>query len=433
MSKEKLNKEMFKKHGKVWTTLDMKTRLKDSSLQAYTQALKTICEYADLADPFELVGGTANEIAKLDRDQKEKLLEHVEDLTEEWIRGHENKYAPKYLNVVYCAVKTWCKIMRLMKTRKMFREIDFDKSSRKKEALTEAMFTADMLKMGFDMVTIAHKVDLGLYALNGVRPVLIPQLKMIVGEGRCGFHKRSAHIEQGKLVIDRKPAIMIITRVDESGVPRRGNKGNITFFVLVPTKLCELIETFVNSRAQATNTPVTADTRLADSKDDKQVYWKAKEFYRKIGFKGRPYLLRKYADRINDAITREAHDEDFKEFLMGHKGKISAIYQVAGLTEEDETKFRDMYIAYCDGWINEHIFGTVTKEQKTVAQALSAYAVELGVPVERVAEMQKILEVGKMTFEQFDKQLTKLTRKAFDRKVDERIEAKVNAMLEKRA
>ncbi len=57
----------------------------------YVTGLKRICEYANIASPFELV--------KLD-------LEQIEDLTEEWIRQRENQLSPKYLNVIYCAVKT---------------------------------------------------------------------------------------------------------------------------------------------------------------------------------------------------------------------------------------------------------------------------------------------------------------------------------------
>lgn len=137
------------------------------------------------------------------------------------------------------------------------------------------------------ILDIKHKIDVGLCGLVGLRPSLVPQLKVLMGKNRCEFHPRSAHIENEKRVIDRKPVIMIITRLDENGRPRRGNKGNITFFVFIPSKLCELIETFVNS----THDIVTPDTRISDSHNVDSVHFKIKRrALRKIGFKGRDLI-----------------------------------------------------------------------------------------------------------------------------------------------
>lgn len=247
--------------------------------------LRTICKYATVDSPFELI---------------DKGLEWIEDTTEDWIRAHEHKLAPKHLNMVYCAIKTWCKATRLIKNRNLFREIDFDKTSRKTEALTETMITTKMVRQIFEICDIGDKVDFGLYALFGLRPSLIPQLKV------KHFHERSAHIENGKLIIDRKPALLIITRLDEDGKPLRGNKGNITFFVFVPTKICELIETWLNTNCGV----VTSETRISEARNIDAVYFKVKQAYGKIGFEGRPYLLRSYADRILERITREYNEED---------------------------------------------------------------------------------------------------------------------------
>lgn len=74
-------------NGKVWQFLEKRTRLKSSSLDVYVAGLKRICEYVTIDSPFEL--------SKLS-------LEQIEDLTEEWIRGHENELSPKYLNVHAC-------------------------------------------------------------------------------------------------------------------------------------------------------------------------------------------------------------------------------------------------------------------------------------------------------------------------------------------
>lgn len=85
---------------------------------------------------------------------------------------------------------------------------------------------------------------------------------------------------------------------------------------------------------------------------------------------------------------------------------------MAGLVEEDEAKYRDMYVKACDSFIDEQIFGTVTREKKTVVQALGAFAAQQGVDIEKIETCMKTLESGKMTFEQFNAQLTQLTKEA---------------------
>jgi hypothetical protein len=393
-----LSEENFDKYDKVRQLLEERTSLKPSSLDTYMSGLRTICKYANVDNPFELI---------------EKGLEWIEDITEEWIRAYEHELSPKHLNVVYCSVKTWCKATRLIESRRMFREVDFDKTSRKTEALTETALTTQKMYQGFQTVKISDKIDIGLYGLCGLRPTLIPQLKIIADKHRCGFHKRSAHIENGKLVIDRKPALYIITRLDESGKPRRGNKGNISFPIFIPSRLCELIETFVNSRYEE----IKPDSKLSESHNDDAVYWKVKEFYRKIGFKGRPYLLRSYADRILDRITREFNEEDLKEFLMGHKGKLSAIYQFKAISEEEERDYRKMYVEACDSWINEHIFGMATKETISRAEMLVKFATQLGVSESETTTLLEAFKNAKIDMKQFEAKLTELTNKALEQKM----------------
>ena len=120
------------------------------------------------------------------------------------------------------------------------------------------------------------------------------------------------------------------------------------------------------------------------------------------------------------------------EFLMGHKAKISAIYQISGLTEEDEKTYRDMYVKECDSFINEQIFGTVAKEQKTVAQALGAQAVKLGVDPYKISELMKILEDGKMTFGQFNQKLIQMTKQALNTQMEQKFDQLLEKALAKR-
>ena len=150
-----------------------------------------------------------------------------------FIRTNQGTLAPKYLNVVYYATKRWCAIKELIKGARMFKEIKFDKSSRKNDAMSETPLETKDIKNGFKVSNIDKKVDWGLYGLCGLRPRLIPQLRV------KHIFARNRKIENGNLSLV-KPTIMIIPREIE------GNKANITFMVFIPTRLAELIELRLN-------------------------------------------------------------------------------------------------------------------------------------------------------------------------------------------
>ena len=305
--------------------------LKNASAVVYTRGLWRFCKFVNVDDAYDLL----------------KLgLDKIEELAQQFIRLHQVKLAPKYLNVVYCSIRRWCTIKELIKSAKMFKEIRFDKSSRKIEALTEMPLDTEHIKNGFKVSKLQDKIDWGLYGLCGIRPSIIPEIRV------SWIFPRNCTIEDGKIRLV-KPTILIIPRVNpRTNKPLKGNKGNLTFMVFIPSRLAELIELWLNRESNT----ITKDSKLSPSDNIRDVYYKIKQIYSKIGFKGRPYLLRSYADTVLDRITRQFNDEDFKEFLMGHKGKVSAIYQVKGLNEETEAKYRDMYVDACDNWINEYIF-----------------------------------------------------------------------------
>ncbi len=102
-------------------------------------------------------------------------------------------------------------------------------------------------------------------------------------------------------------------------------------------------------------------------------------------------MLRSYADKILERITRQYNEEDLKEFLMGHKGRVSAIYQIKGLTEEDEKLYRNMYVKACDEWINANIFEVCNnqafKSEKIDLSLLEAKLMEL---IERAFDSRMI-------------------------------------------
>ena len=349
--------------------------LKDSSAEVYRNRLRFFCQWAGVDDAYCLL---------------ELGLKRIEEITQAFIRRFRGKMAPKSLNQYYCAVKRWSQIKGLVKSTKMFKEIKFDKTSRKVDALTEISLETRYIRDGFKVSGLDKKIDWGLFALCGLRPALIPQLKV-----KDIFPRNRLMDDNGKISLI-KPAIMIIPR------EYKGNKGNITFMVFLPTRLCELIEMRLNQNHQV----VALDTKISSSHNYRAVYHLIKQVYKKIGFSGRPYLLRSFADTILERITRKYNDEDFKEFLMDHKGKISSIYQIKGLTQESEAHYRDMYLTACDTWINQQIF-----EMRSQSEMEKAHAVvdmmksALGIDEDKAEAIVKLFEKGKLDFKQFNERL----------------------------
>ncbi len=110
-----------------------------------------------------------------------------------------------------------------------------------------------------------------------------------------------------------------------------------------------------------------------------------------VNFRGRPYLLRSFAVDINDHITLMFNDEDFKEFLMGHRSRMSAIYQLRGLTTEKEAKYRDMYVKACDELINTNIFEVRNNQAfKSEEIDLSLLEAKLIEPIERTLDSRML-------------------------------------------
>lgn len=367
--------------------------MKDNSARVYASTLTYFCEFAKVTDPYELNG---------------LGIDKIETLMQQWINQNRNKLAPKHLNVTYCSVKRWCQINGLIKSTKMFREIKFDKSSRKTEALTETMLETKHIKAGFKIANLEDQIDWGLFALCGLRPRIIPQLKV------KNLYPRNYEIADRRLSFTVKPPLMIIPRT------YAGNKANITFMVFIPTKLAELLEMQLNTKGN-----VTAETKISKCDNYRDVYYKIRCLFKhpSINFSGRPYLLRKYADRILDRITKIYNDEDTKEFLMGHKGKISAIYQTTGLTEEREKELRDMYVDACDRWISRNIFETASQEEIDKSEMLIAYSQQIAeLDNDHVEALRLAFRKGTLTFEALQAELGKLTRQALDNAMEANFE-----------
>jgi hypothetical protein len=335
-------------------------------------------------------------------------LETIEDKCENFIRQNQDRLSPKYLNVIFNAVKSWCFCTKLIKSRKLFREIKFDKSSRKFDAINEVSLETSHIKQMIQTSDMDTKILVGLYAFAGLRPALIPQLT--VGD----FAVNDYTLQNGKIEFQNKNPFLYVNKNYE------GNKAHITFFVILHSKITELLETALNSNSE----PVTAKTPLMRKYNSSDaIYQKIVSLFASVGFVGRPYLLRSFADKVLDRnlASGEKRDEDLKEFMLGHKGKISAVYQLKALSTEDAVQYRKMY-DNVDKWICENIFGTATTEGLVRAKAQSELALKFGADPTQTKQLVDALTVGEMTIEQYDRDLTKAIEQAQTKSLEAKFE-----------
>jgi integrase len=324
-------------------------------------------------------------------------LEEIEQLTETHILSNINTVAPKSLNVTLNAVKAWCFTLRMLKNRKLFREIKFDKQSRQTDAMTEKPLETEHIAKLMQVSDAFEQIELGLCGLCGLRPALVPQLKI------KDLHPEEYTIENGKLHFKTENPFLYVSKEYE------GNKAHVTFFVIIPSKIAQQLEYCINSAYDT----VTAQSQLVPkyAQSAQTVYQKNKELFERIGFTGRPYLLRTYADRLLDRQLGgpDKKDEDLKEFMLGHKGKISMIYQMKALTHEDKSEYLKQYRSV-NKYINEKIFGLISNEELNTAQAMATFAESIGVPKERIAAIYDLLMKSKLRLVDYEKQLKTLTQ-----------------------
>jgi hypothetical protein len=340
--------------------------LKRSSAYSYAQCLVKFCNENNI---------TPEQLIKLS-------LEQIEDLTEHYIKRNRDRIAPKVLNVIYNAVKTWLHINRVIKSRKMFREIRFDRTSRKTRdvALPNKRFLRELC----DNANLREKLLIAFYGLYGLRPSLIPQLLIE------DIYPKHIRFTDGKISLGdaQKHTWIMVKREYE------GNKGNIDFPLILTSETTEWLETYLNQRIK-NGEQLMHKSVLLDVGTERNVYRIIKKLFRKTHFKGRPYLLRHLANKL---LKRAYQDYDLTEWLMGHKGKISAIYHHEhGLAEWEINEYMNK--------MNESeltIYETAKSEDvkietiKTLIKSLDASTLE---------KLKRELALGNMTFEQFKERI----------------------------
>jgi len=118
----------------------------------------------------------------------------------------------------------------------------------------------------------------------------------------------------------------------------------------------------------------------------------------------------------------EKRDTDLKEFMMGHKGTIAAVYQFKALSEEDARQYRKMFESV-DKWLNVNVFGMAAEDDYDRAKMQCEVAVKFGASQERMTEMLALLNVGKMTMQAFDAELSAAIDMAQKRNLENRFDA----------
>lgn len=337
-------------------------------------------------------------------------LETIEDLTEQFIRTNIGKIAPKQLNSAYCGIKKWLFVNGKIKSTKMFREIDFDKSSRKTSALLEEALENHHIKTLMQKSDLSDKIDLGLYALCALRPSLIPQLKV------SDIFKKHIKIENGQLTL-RKPCFMLVRKDYE------GNKAHQDMFIILPRKLTELLELRLNEKLKIQR---IEDMHISDCDNERDVYFKMKTMLTNIGFNGRPYMLRKFGNELLKRIETIKGDRDLKEFLMLHKGSISQVYADTSITAQKEEYYTKTYLEAIDDYVNREVFEMVSSEEKSKAYLIKEFAKGLGASLEDLEKAVDDFEKGKIPFDMYLNRINALTKVSIDHTIEKRFEELFN-------
>ena len=390
------NVKRIKEQAKIKEAIAKRMALKNSTLGAYANAIYKFCESENIdAFDFPKIG-----------------LENIEEQTETFIISNVGKLSPKYLNIIYNAVKTWCFVQRMIKNRKLFREIKFDKSSRKMDAMTEQPLETKHIKKLMEICDAHEQILLGLYGMCGLRPSLLTQIKVE------NLDANDYKLENGKITFTSKNPFLYIPK------GYKGNKAHTTFFVIIPSKITKLIEHCLNQEGNVQpKTKLLAKYATCST----SVYLKSKELLKQVGFKGRPYLLRSYGDRLLD---KTIEDKDLKEFMFGHKGKISATYQFKALTQEDKQEYLKDY-ATTEKWVNEKIFGTRSQEEISKAETIKTFAENLGASKEDLEAVLKAFDQGKFSMERYQDEVKRLTNTALETKMKSQFEKMFLEMNEK--
>jgi len=116
----------------------------------------------------------------------------------------------------------------------------------------------------------------------------------------------------------------------------------------------------------------------------------------------------------NKRLKIATEDKDFKEWMMGHIGDISDIYDHGHGLSHEEIKAYNQSIDMS----KLRIYSATSDELKNVKLMLSVVKKLPYANTEELDKELKQLETGKMAFEKFDQRLITIIREAQDRAIE---------------
>ena len=393
----------------IWKS---KTKLKRTSIIRYTHCIKKflkwlsnyenrpIDEYEFLKIPLEDIYEYVEQFVRLNEIRTDSM-----DLEEMKL-----KISPKELNCTYCGIKKWLFINDVINNTKLFKQIDFDKTSTKTSAIDQEVIEIRHLKQAFNILPLDDKVDIGLYSLCALRPQMIHVIKV------KDIFPNFIEIRDNHIYL-KKPTIVL---------GRTPNKGNFDFLIVLPTKLSEWIETLLNQKLAKNNIEDVKELKLGNCEkakcDGQDIRRTTTKLFKLLKLKASPYTLRSLGDTILERLTYVHNDEDLKEFLMNHKGKISSTYGLKGILRSTERQEEILRKYQCvDQWINENIFDMVSDNDKKIAQILVAQAKALNVNEDKIKSIVDILNAGNMDLDAFQKRITEMINDSYTARIEDTV------------
>ena len=116
--------------------------------------------------------------------------------------------------------------------------------------------------------------------------------------------------------------------------------------------------------------------------------------------------------------------------MMGHRGKISQLYQFRALTTEDKNTYLKDYAA-TEKWINEKVFGVRSQEQLSQAEAVRRFAVSIGVDEDVTNRFLEDLRQGKLSMYAYETEIKRQTNIALETRMKTQFEKLFLEMQEK--
>jgi hypothetical protein len=263
------------------------------------------------------------------------------------------------------------------------------------------MVTKDILREMLNCADLREKVILGFYAIHGVRPSLIPQLRIE------DIYTKDIEITEKGVKLARNAWITVKREYE-------GNKGNIDFPIILTSETSAWLEQFLNMRMR-NGEQITPKTVLCNAFSKANVNRIIRKLFKAVGFEGRKYLLRHYAYK---QMKLACEDYDLREWLMGHKGKVSAIYDHEhGLAEWEIRGYKAM--------VNESpllVYALNESESETV-EALVKFAKAIAqIDDNELEALKNALRNGNLSIKEFEAKIQQLVKEAMNRQIEVKFE-----------